>query len=80
MGGGAIGMLVFLEHWAREQDIQFKLFNLSQSVFEGLAQTGSASRFEITTFHEMMDLLTQSDYMGILTCSDQHDEHYSWAA
>src|ERR1039458_3157180 len=57
MGGGAVGMLVFLEHWAREQHIQFKLFNLSKSVFEGLAQTGSASRFEITTFHEMMDLL-----------------------
>ena len=59
IGGGGLGMLAFLEHWAREQHIRLKLFCLSESVVEGLAQTRSLPRFEIATFQGMMDLLTQ---------------------
>ena len=36
IGGGGLGMLAVLEHWAREQGIGLKLFCPSESVVEGL--------------------------------------------
>src|ERR1700687_5296338 len=36
MGGGGLGMLVFLDRWARNCGIQFKLFSTSSSIVEGL--------------------------------------------
>jgi anti-anti-sigma regulatory factor len=71
IGGGGLGMLAFLEHWARVQHIRLKLFCLSESVVEGLAQTRSFRRFEIVSFQGMMDLLTQFD---------QQDDQYTLAA
>jgi anti-anti-sigma regulatory factor len=59
IGGGGLGMLALLEHWAGEQDIRLELFCLSESVVKGLAQTRSLPRFEIASFQGMMDLLTQ---------------------
>jgi anti-anti-sigma regulatory factor len=61
MGGGGLGMLVFLDRWARNCGIQFKLFSPSNSVVEGLAGNRSILNFEIATFHEMMSILAQSD-------------------
>jgi anti-anti-sigma factor len=61
MGGGGLGMLVFLDQWARNHDIQFKLFSPSRSVMEGLVSNRSVLNFEIVTFHEMMSILAQSD-------------------
>jgi len=61
MGGGGLGMLVFLDQWAHNCGIQFKLFNPSQSVVEGLAGNRSVLNFEIATFHEMMSILAHSD-------------------
>jgi anti-anti-sigma regulatory factor len=61
MGGGGLGMLTFLDRWAREHDIQFKLFSPSRSVMEGLVGNRSVLDFEIVTFHEMMGILAQSD-------------------
>jgi anti-anti-sigma regulatory factor len=61
MGGGGLGMLVFLDQWARNHDIQFKLFSPSRSVIEGLVSNRSVLNFEIVTFHEMMNILAQSD-------------------
>jgi anti-anti-sigma regulatory factor len=61
MGGGGLGMLVFLDQWARNHDIQFKLFSPSRSVVEGLVSNRSVLNFEIVTFHEMMSILAQSD-------------------
>ena len=61
MGGGGLGMLVFLDQWARNCGIQFKLFNPSKSVVEGLAGNRSILNFEIATFPEMMSILAHSD-------------------
>jgi anti-anti-sigma regulatory factor len=61
IGGGVIGMLVFLQRWAYDQDIRFKLFNPVRSVREKLEQTSSMSAFEIAGLDEMMALLGQAD-------------------
>ena len=34
IGGGGLGMLVYLQQWTRDHGIQFKLFNPSRSVRE----------------------------------------------
>jgi anti-anti-sigma regulatory factor len=61
MGGGGLGMLVFLDRWARNHDIQFKLFNPSRPVMEGVAHNRSTRNLDIATFHEMMSILADSD-------------------
>lgn len=68
IGGGGLGMLAFLERWARQHDIRLKLFSPPSSVLEGLAQNHSILNFEIATFHEMMDILANAE------------RHYSLAA
>jgi anti-anti-sigma regulatory factor len=54
IGGGGLGMLAYLDRWARQHDISLKLFSPSASVLEGLAQNRSIMNFEIASFHEMM--------------------------
>jgi anti-anti-sigma regulatory factor len=61
IGGGGLGMLVFLERWARDHDIQFKLYSPSRSVVEGLVRNRSILNFEIASFHEMIGILAHSD-------------------
>ena len=68
IGGGGLGMLAFLERWARQRDIRLKLFCPSPAVLQGLAQNQSLPNFEIASFHEMMEILARSD------------SHYSLAA
>jgi len=60
IGGGGLGMLAYLERWARQHDIRMKLFCPSPAVMEGLAQNRSILNFEIATFHEMMDILAHA--------------------
>jgi anti-anti-sigma regulatory factor len=47
--GGGLGMLVFLQRWAHDHDIRFKLFNTRQSVRERLEHTSSMREFDIAT-------------------------------
>jgi anti-anti-sigma regulatory factor len=61
IGGGGLGMLAFLQHWADERHIQLKLFSPSRSVMEGLCQIRSALDFDVATFHELMGILGDSD-------------------
>ena len=61
IGGGGLGMLAFLERWARENDIRMKLYCPSPVVLQGLAQNRSLANFEIATFPEMMDVFGESD-------------------
>ena len=61
VGGGGLGMLVFLDRWAHDHNIQFKLFSPSKSVVDGLVSNRSILNLEIATFHEMMDILAQAD-------------------
>lgn len=60
MGGGGLGMLVFLERWAHDHDIQFQLSNPSPAVVEGLVNNRSIRNFEIATFDGMMGILAHS--------------------
>jgi anti-anti-sigma regulatory factor len=55
--GGGLGMLVFLQRWAQDRDIRFKLFNPRQSVRDRLEQASSMQEFDIVTLDEMMALL-----------------------
>ena len=61
IGGGGLGMLVLLDRWARDHDIQLKLFSPSRSVVDGLVHNRLMPNVEIATFHEMMDLLADAD-------------------
>jgi anti-anti-sigma regulatory factor len=61
IGGGGLGILAFLERWARENNIHLKLYSPSKPVLEGLVQNRSIHNFEIVSFHEMMGILAQSD-------------------
>jgi anti-anti-sigma factor len=61
IGGGALGMLAFLQRWANDHGIQLKLFSPSKSVMEALEHTRLPLRFDIATFHEMMRILSRAD-------------------
>lgn len=61
IGGGGLGMLVFLDRWARDHNIQFKLFSPSSAVVEGLVRNRSILNFEIVSLHEMMRILMHAD-------------------
>jgi anti-anti-sigma factor len=62
MGGGGLGMLVFLEHWARENRIELKLFCPSQQVLDALVPYWSIADFEIANIQDMIGLLARYDY------------------
>jgi anti-anti-sigma regulatory factor len=59
--GGGLGMLVFLQRWARDHNIRFKLFNPSKFVRERLKMVSLLSDFDIPTLDEMMVLLGRAD-------------------
>jgi len=54
-------MLVFLQKWAHNHDVQLKLFNPSRSVRLRLEQAGAIPEFDIAPLGEMMALLSQAD-------------------
>lgn len=56
--GFGLGMLLFLQRWATDCDIQLKLFNPILSVHNRL---DSAAEFEIVTTQETMALLARAD-------------------
>ena len=59
--GGGLGMLIFLQRWARDHRIRLKLFNPSKSVRKRLELVSSLSEFDIPTLDEMMALLGYAD-------------------
>jgi len=59
--GGGLGMLLFLQRWACDHDIQFKLFNPARSVRDRLELINSISQLDIATLHEMMELLANTE-------------------
>jgi len=59
--GGGLGMLLFLQRWASDHNIQFKLFNPTGSVRDRLALVNSITELDIATLHEMMALLANAD-------------------
>jgi anti-anti-sigma factor len=61
LGGGGLGMLVFLQRWAREKNIRFLLFSPSESVQSALKGSRSIAEFYISSFEEMMALLAYAN-------------------
>jgi anti-anti-sigma regulatory factor len=59
--GGGLGMLVFLQRWAHDHDIQLKLFDPRPSVRDRLERVSPMRDFDIATFDEMMALLARTD-------------------
>src|SRR5450631_4557306 len=57
IGGGGLGMLVFLQRWAREHNIRFLLFNPSKPVRSRLKRAQSIAKIYIATIEEMMALV-----------------------
>jgi anti-anti-sigma factor len=55
--GGGLGMLVFLQRWARDHNIRFLLSGPSESVRDRLKRAKSLAEFYIATLDEMMALL-----------------------
>jgi anti-anti-sigma regulatory factor len=61
IGGGGLGMLAFLQHWANQKKIQLKLFSPSSAVMDELERSRPILNFEIATFHEMMGIFSDSE-------------------
>jgi anti-anti-sigma regulatory factor len=59
--GGGLGMLIYLQRWARDHGVRFKLFNPCESVRDRLKTVSSLSEFDIPTLHEMMALLAHAN-------------------
>jgi anti-anti-sigma regulatory factor len=57
IAGGGLGMLVFLQRWGQDHDIQLKLFNPRRSVRNMLEHASSMRDFDIVTLDEMTALL-----------------------
>jgi anti-anti-sigma factor len=56
-----LAVLAFLQRWARQNDIQLKLFNPSPFVRHQLKSAGGTYQFEFASLQEAMALLTQAD-------------------
>jgi anti-anti-sigma regulatory factor len=61
IGGGGLGMLVYLQRWAREHNIRFLLFHPSQSVQNKLKRSRSIAEFYISSSEEMRALLAYAN-------------------
>src|SRR5580700_11642343 len=61
IGGDGLGMLVFLQRWAREHNIRFLLFHPSKSVQNKLKRARSTAEFYITSLEEMKALLAYAN-------------------
>ena len=59
--GGGLGMLMFLQRWARDHEIRLKLFNPRQAVWDRLTQANSMRGFEVATPDEMIAMLAHVD-------------------
>lgn len=55
--GGGLAMLAFLRRWASDHGIEFRLFEPSDRVRDGLERTSLTSELEIAGMHEVLDLL-----------------------
>ena len=55
--GGGLGMLLFLQMWARDQDIQFKVLDPPQSVRRSLERARTTALVEIGGMDDVISLL-----------------------
>jgi anti-anti-sigma regulatory factor len=64
--GGGLGMIVFLEQWAHDHDLQLKLFNPTGSVRVRLDNAGPITGFNFATTREMMALWADAESRSAL--------------
>jgi anti-anti-sigma regulatory factor len=57
LGGGGLGMLVFLQQWSRKYGIDLKLFDPPDAVRRCLERLSSTTEFEIASTEEILSLL-----------------------
>jgi len=73
MGGGAVGMLAFLQRWADAHDVRLKLFSPSRSLRQRLEHTTSIPEFEFATIDEVIAYFPGGDSCGTVVRPDQLD-------
>jgi anti-anti-sigma regulatory factor len=61
IGGGGLGMLMFLQRWAREHNIRFLLFHPSKSIQSRLKRERTIAEFYIASLEEMRALLAYAN-------------------
>jgi anti-anti-sigma regulatory factor len=59
-GGGALGMLVYVQRWALDHGIKLKLFNPSSTLRDRL-ERASMSAFDIASADEIIALLDRAE-------------------
>jgi len=74
LGGGGIGMLAFLQRWARFRGARLKLFNPSRSLLLKLEQTYFIPAFELATIDEVLAYLSTTNHPSAMT-STGHQEN-----
>jgi anti-anti-sigma regulatory factor len=57
LGGGGVGMLVFLREWTRNHGIELWLFDPPYSVRQSLQRVPSAAALKVATMDEVLELL-----------------------
>ena len=70
IGGGGVGMLAFLQQWAKAHDVRLKLFNPSRSLRQRLDQTTSIPAFEFATIDEVIAYFPRGDSRGTMVPLD----------
>lgn len=58
--GGALGMLIFLERWAHDQGIEFRVFNPRKAVRARLELMSSIQPINAVSLQELMSLLADA--------------------
>jgi anti-anti-sigma regulatory factor len=61
IGGGGLGILLFLQRWACVHKIQFKVLDPTRSVRERLEHASSMAEFEIRALRDMTALLADEN-------------------
>jgi anti-anti-sigma regulatory factor len=57
LGGGGLGMLVFLQQWSRKHGVELKLFDPPDAVRRSLERVSSTTELEIASTEEILSLL-----------------------
>ncbi len=65
IGGAGVGMLAYLDHWAREHNIELKLFSPSKEVRKALLQNGAINNFEIVNIHELQVMIRDDKHFPL---------------
>jgi len=70
--GGGLGMLWYLQRWARDHDIRLKVFNPSRTVRDKLATLSLTPEFEIASLDEILALLAAQSITTYVRANDSY--------